>query len=57
MKKIERLRQMLYEAIDRNDNEEIIKLSERLDLEILKFTRNRLDVKKDSGDKDEPGSL
>ncbi len=57
MKKIERLRQMLYEAIDRNDNEEIIKLSERLDLEILKFTRNRLEVKKDSGDKDEPGSL
>jgi hypothetical protein len=40
MHKLEKLRILLYRGMDKGNNEEIIKLSQKIDREILKYYMN-----------------
>ena len=45
MKKIETLREKLYEAIDKGNKSEILSVSERLDKEIVKIMKKTKDFR------------
>lgn len=45
MKKIETLREQLYEAIDKGNKSEILSVSERLDKEIVKMMKKTKDFR------------